>query len=143
MSKMQKIIDLLSQGLSVKEICKKARVKAGYVYTVKSQQKKKAKKKSVPPVTQPEEDSGWVEIDDASWDTVDSEDMVNSPWHYTVGGIETIDFIEAKGLDYHLGNAVKYISRAPFKHPSDIDSQITDLKKAIWYIERYLDRLNK
>lgn len=39
-------------------------------------------------------------------------DMVNHPEHYTDGGIETIDFIEAKKLPYHLGNAVKYISRA-------------------------------
>jgi DNA topoisomerase IA len=51
--------------------------------------------------------------------------MVNSPAHYTVGGIETIDFIEAKDLSYHLGNAVKYISRAPHK-----GRQIEDLKKA-------------
>lgn len=130
MSKMQKIIDLLSQGLSVKEICKKARVKAGYVYTVKSQQKKKVKKKSLPPVTQ------TADTEDAA------DEQVNSPWHYTVGGIETIDFIEAKGLGYHLGNAVKYISRAPYKH-MDLHDEITDLKKAIWYIERHIETLTK
>ncbi len=39
-------------------------------------------------------------------------DMINRPDHYIDGGIETIDFIEAKKLDYHLGNVVKYISRA-------------------------------
>lgn len=142
MSKMQKIIDLLAEGLSVKEICKKARVKAGYVYTVKSQQKKKAKKKSTPPVVEN------VELDsNSSWDYDEedegfSDNMVNSPWHYRVGGIETIDFIEAKGLSYHLGNAVKYISRAPYKHQS-LHDEIVDLKKAIWYIQRHIDSLEK
>jgi hypothetical protein len=58
-------------------------------------------------------------------------DSVNNPAHYTDGGIETIDFIEAKKLNYHLGNAVKYISRAGKK-----SNKVEDLKKAIWYIER-------
>lgn len=62
-------------------------------------------------------------------------DMVNHPEHYTDGGIETIDFIEAKKLPYHLGNAVKYISRAGKKEK---DKTIEDLQKAIWYIERYI-----
>lgn len=61
----------------------------------------------------------------------DSKDMVNSPDHYTAGGIETIDFIEAKGLGYNLGNAVKYISRAPYK-----GKFLEDLKKAVWYLQR-------
>lgn len=58
-------------------------------------------------------------------------DPVNHPWHYKVGGIETIDFIEAKGLTYHLGNAVKYISRADHK-----GNRKQDLEKAKWYLER-------
>jgi Protein of unknwon function (DUF3310) len=58
-------------------------------------------------------------------------DLVNNPPHYTTGGIETIDFIEAKKLNYNLGNAVKYISRADHK-----GNRIEDLKKAKWYIER-------
>lgn len=61
----------------------------------------------------------------------DSKDMVNSPDHYTAGGIETIDFIEAKGLGYNLGNAVKYISRSPYK-----GKFLEDLKKAVWYLQR-------
>ena len=39
------------------------------------------------------------------------KDVINHPEHYTVGGIETIDFIEAKDLNFNLGNDVKYISR--------------------------------
>ena len=62
-------------------------------------------------------------------------DAVNHPSHYTDGGIETIDFIEAKKLPYHLGNAIKYISRAGKK---DQNKTIEDLQKAVWYIERYI-----
>lgn len=63
-------------------------------------------------------------------------DVVNHPEHYTDGGIETIDFIEAKNLPYHLGNAVKYISRAGKK---DHQKTVEDLKKADWYIRRYIE----
>jgi hypothetical protein len=65
------------------------------------------------------------------------QDMVNSPSHYKVGGIETIDFIEAKNLGYHLGNAVKYISRADHK-----GARIQDLEKAKWYLDREIKRLS-
>jgi len=56
---------------------------------------------------------------------------VNHPAHYTAGGIETIDFIEAKNLNYNLGNVLKYITRADHK-----GSRIEDLQKAKWYLER-------
>jgi hypothetical protein len=58
-------------------------------------------------------------------------DLVNQPPHYTTGGIETIDFIEAKKLNYNLGNAVKYITRADHK-----GNRLQDLQKAKWYLER-------
>lgn len=61
-------------------------------------------------------------------------DPVNHPAHYKVGGIETIDFIEAKRLNYNMGNAVKYITRADHK-----GSRKQDLEKAIWYLKRELD----
>lgn len=64
--------------------------------------------------------------------------MINHPSHYTDGGIETIDFIEAKKLPYHLGNVVKYISRAGKK-----DNELQDLKKAQWYLNRYIEFLEK
>ena len=64
-----------------------------------------------------------------------NNDAVNHPSHYTDGGIETIDFIEAKKLPYHLGNAVKYISRAGKKYQN---KTIEYLQKAVWYIERYI-----
>lgn len=61
-------------------------------------------------------------------------DMVNHPPHYNTGGIEPIDYIEVNNLDFHLGNAVKYISRARYK-----GEYIQDLKKAIWYLNRAIE----
>jgi hypothetical protein len=58
-------------------------------------------------------------------------DNVNNPAHYTHGGIETIDFIEAKQLGYSLGNVIKYVSRAGKK-----GDRLEDLKKAQWYLAR-------
>jgi hypothetical protein len=46
--------------------------------------------------------------------------MVNHPPHYTDGGIEVIDYIKAKHLDFCLGNAIKYISRAGKKSDADV-----------------------
>ncbi len=62
-----------------------------------------------------------------------ASDPVNHPAHYKVGGIETIDFIEAKRLNYNMGNAVKYITRADHK-----GSRKQDLEKAVWYLKREL-----
>ena len=64
-------------------------------------------------------------------------DMVNHPPHYTVGGIETIDFIEAKDLNYRLGNVVKYIVRAGHKDSDPLQ----DLQKARWYLDREIARV--
>lgn len=62
-------------------------------------------------------------------------DAVNHPSHYTDGKYEVIDFIEDKRLDFHMGNAIKYISRAGKK---DIASKEQDLQKAVWYLKRRL-----
>ena len=59
-------------------------------------------------------------------------DMVNSPKHYTKGGIEVIDFIEAKGLGLHEGSIIQYVTRWREKNG------IEDLRKAKWYIERLI-----
>jgi hypothetical protein len=60
-------------------------------------------------------------------------DPVNHPAHYKYGGIETIDFIEAKELGYNLGNVVKYVTRADHK-----GNRKQDLEKAMWYLQREL-----
>ena len=67
-------------------------------------------------------------------------DVVNHPAHYTDGKIEVIEFIEDKGMNFHRGNAVKYISRAGKKDPA---KEIEDLKKAVWYLNREIGRLEK
>lgn len=69
-----------------------------------------------------------------------THDAVNHPSHYTDGDIEVIDYIEDKKLPYHLGNAVKYISRAGKKNP---DKTVEDLQKAVWYINRYIKKLSQ
>lgn len=61
-------------------------------------------------------------------------DLINHPAHYTQGSIEPISVIEDWGLSYHLGNTVKYIARA--KHKA---SEEQDLRKAKWYLDRYLE----
>jgi hypothetical protein len=67
-------------------------------------------------------------------------DSVNHPSHYTSGKIEVIDFIEDQRLDFHLGNCVKYVSRAGKKDPEKI---IEDLEKARWYLTRKIEQLKK
>lgn len=67
-------------------------------------------------------------------------DPVNHPSHYKQGGIETIDVIEAWGLGFNLGNAVKYISRAGKKDPK---KELEDLEKAEFYLKRQIATLRK
>lgn len=64
-------------------------------------------------------------------------DAVNHPAHYKVGGIETIDFIEAKKLNYNIGNVIKYLTRADHK-----GNRKQDLEKAKWYLERELSTMS-
>lgn len=59
-------------------------------------------------------------------------EQVHHPPHYNQGPMEVIDLIEGFGLNFHLGNVVKYILRAPHK-----GREIEDLEKAMWYLERY------
>jgi len=63
-----------------------------------------------------------------------NEDVINHPSHYTRGKIEVIDFIEDQQLPYHLGNVIKYITRAGYK-----GDKLEDLKKARWYLDRYIN----
>lgn len=62
-------------------------------------------------------------------------DEVNHPSHYTAhqSGVECIQITEHMG--FNLGNAIKYVWRADLK-----DNAVQDLKKAVWYIEREIDK---
>jgi len=68
-------------------------------------------------------------------------EKVNHPDHY--GGesnpYEAIKVIEAWDLNFHLGNVVKYISRAGKKSKNSVE----DLKKAEWYLSRYVQFIQK
>jgi len=119
---------------TAKEIAAKFGVSLAYVYTLRSLMKKS-------PVNTASE---WevVHVSTSNESVIPTsntvtptpapvEDVVNHPAHYKTGGIETIDFIEAKQLNYHLGNVVKYITRADHK-----GDRLENLKKAQWYLER-------
>lgn len=63
-------------------------------------------------------------------------DMVNSPPHYKIGGIETIDYIQAKlTIDefrgYLQGNILKYSSRMGYKGNAS-----EDVGKLLWYVKK-------
>tara|TARA_R100001594_G_scaffold126691_1_gene163985 strand:- start:172 stop:426 length:255 start_codon:yes stop_codon:yes gene_type:complete len=61
--------------------------------------------------------------------------MAKGPAYYQRGSSDVWDFIREQGLNFHLGNAIKYVCRAGYK----TDSKIQDLEKAIHYLENELD----
>jgi len=69
-------------------------------------------------------------------------DSVHHPAHYTAGRIEHIEYVEDRGWlqGYALGNVTKYIHRAGLKAGAE---QITDLRKAAWYLDRYIKWLQR
>lgn len=136
-----------------------------YVYTVLWNAKKKAKVVKKATLTLPKIKKGMAEhkkiMDEtiANWKTLsittsntpitssnapmqidmfepEFDDLVNHPAHYKVGGIETIDFIEAKKLNYNIGNVIKYLTRADYK-----GNRMEDLRKAQWYLTREISAL--
>lgn len=66
---------------------------------------------------------------------LDRSDPIN-PAHYTAFGVEVIDITEH--LSFCAGNAVKYLARAGLKDPS---KHVEDLRKAAWYVQREIERL--
>ena len=149
-----KIIELSKQGLKPKEIAKKTGINSRYIYSIRS-----ANKKAIKPLTAHErhlkkslaEARGEQYPIQAHINKIRmqaspttnvvkpySTDTVNSPPHYTAGGIETIDFIEAKKLGYNLGNVIKYITRSDLK-----GDKLENLEKAQWYLNREINNQKK
>lgn len=139
------------------EVAKEIGVGLQYVYTVLWNAKKKAKAVKKTTLTLPKIKKGMAEhkkiMDEtiANWKTLSittsntpmqidmfepTPDAVDHPAHYKVGGIETIDFIEAKKLNYNIGNVVKYLTRADYK-----GNKLEDLRKAQWYLTREISSL--
>lgn len=81
-------------------------------------------------------------------EAVSEYDAVNRPAHYTEGRkYEPIDVIEDWNLGFSAGNALKYISRAGRKpggrNQSDLDKNVQDIEKAIWYLNRRIKELKE
>ena len=151
MSKSKQVLELTNKGLTAGEIAKKLKTSAAYVYFVRHAAKKKSKgkaqfksprsrlvndlfemRKAMDAVeSKPTKLLVQPQYEHAAMKILADNDLVNHPPHYTKGGIETIDFIEAKDLNYRLGNVIKYVSRVGKK-----GDPIQDLEKAAWYLQR-------
>lgn len=69
---------------------------------------------------------------------------IEHPQHYTShpSGVECITITEHH--DFCIGNAIKYLWRAGLKtneNETSKDAEVRDLKKALWYINRKIERL--
>ena len=151
MTKADKIRRYLAKGTSVSEIAKRLGVSKNYVHVQRWKAHKKAqedaavkpgaKRKPGRPKKEKVVEQRWVDITYPGEALIPGSvplpaDLVNHPPHYTAGGIETLDFIEAKDLNFRLGNAVKYIARAGKKVGGD---PIQDLEKAKFYLDREIN----
>jgi predicted DNA-binding transcriptional regulator AlpA len=148
-SKSAQVRKLMAENpkLSAKEIMTQTGLPSTTVYNAMSKARKKPKK-----LGRPKKVVSTPNLSDMAWKISQGRkrmlvvatsnksisDVVNHPAHYKVGGIETIDFIEAKKLSYNLGNVVKYITRADHK-----GNRKEDLLKAQWYLNRELKNLGK
>ena len=150
-NKVELVRNLLSANPRIKtaEVMEKLKTSKTYTYVLMSKARKLNKEESAPRGKLLYRLTGTqaimaqkmgIPIDDyarAEGEVVGiAPDPVNHPKHYTAGGIETIDFIEAKRLGYNLGNVVKYITRAGHK-----GNQLEDLRKAQWYLTREINSL--
>ena len=163
MNKSDRIRRLLAKDLSVSEIAKRLKVKPNLVHQVKWADKKKKPPKIVKAVKEMKQaliavdDTGKTILNETgkikegtriggltlrklpgdmwTWKKETKEDLVNKPPHYTTGGVETLDFIEAKDLNYRLGNVVKYVVRCGKKNTDPVQ----DLEKAMFYLKREIE----
>ena len=128
-SKLDKAVAFANVNTKMKltDVAKKFGVKVQSLYQARNYAKQKA--------TNTKTEQAWTTVT-VSTSPKPITDMVNHPPHYKAGGIETIDFIEAKGLNYNLGNVVKYITRADLK-----GNRTLDLEKALWYLNREINTL--
>lgn len=62
---------------------------------------------------------------------------VNHPEHYQGHEFECVDFIDDRDLNFYLGNAIKYLTRAGRKCGSN---KVEDLEKAKWYVKRHWEK---
>ena len=68
----------------------------------------------------------------------EENDPINKPEHYQYSSIQPIDVVNAWGLDFYLGNVVKYLSRYQHKgKPRE------DLEKALWYLNKKIEEMEE
>ncbi len=139
-TKTQRINALLASRpeLTAKEVADKLGVSTNLVHQVRWQTKKEKPSKIVTAVQEMKTTLDALDkIKDRPKYRLASafSDLVNHPAHYKAGGIETIDFIEAKDLNYRLGNVIKYVARAGKKNTDPIQ----DWEKAAWYLNREIN----
>ena len=127
-----KIRRFLKKGKNADYIAKTLGISKKYVYKIRREDAKLGKPKITRKELLKEINPGLNALFGLEYK---KPDLVNHPPHYKAGGIEVIDFIEAKDLNFRLGNAIKYISRAG-KKASD---PVQDLEKAAWYLKREID----
>lgn len=81
---------------------------------------------------------GWSFCREKSQEDAAKADAVNHPAHYTQGGVECIDAIQAATGEgfagYCAGNVIKYLFRYRYKGGAE------DLKKGRWYLDRLIER---
>lgn len=91
----------------------------------------------------------YIDADDDEFEPISGElpNMVESPPHYQNARFETIEVIEeitagySDGfVAYALGNSIKYIARAPYKHG---DNGLEDLRKSVRYLQYAIERIEK
>ena len=140
-----RIMMMLRQGVKAAEIADKVGSSVSYVYMVKKEMKDPESESKAKPISsyerllkdtlvQAHNERPRIRMQSSPSTNIVkpyATDMINSPPHYTAGGIETIDFIEAKKLGYNLGNVVKYITRSDLK-----GDRLENLEKALWYLNR-------
>lgn len=130
-AKIRKFI-LANPDAKAKDVAVKFGTSVAYVYLIRHKLWKQvtpvARTAATPEVVPPTPSVTMIEP---------KADPVNHPAHYKVGGVETIDFIEAKKLGYNLGNVIKYITRAAHKGNAS-----EDLAKARWYLNREIANLS-
>ena len=154
MSKSKQVLELTNKGLKAGEIAKKLKTSAAYVYFVRhAAKKKKSKNKAQFKSPRSRLINDLFQVKKAL-DVVESKptklitqpqfaqaalDLINNPPHYKVGGVDFLDYAEAKGLteNAYLFNVVKYISRAGKKLGVD---PVQDLEKAEFYLKREIAR---
>jgi hypothetical protein len=121
-----------------KEIAKALGIPVARIYAINNYDKKRAQRLKAKKKAMAASNYEKLKATVFAKRTQNQADNVNHPAHYKVGGIETIDFIEVKGLNYNLGNVVKYITRADHKGNTQ-----EDLLKARWYLNREIAKLGK